>query len=91
LAEYALLWEHEFLLDAKEMDARFHLAKLIGQMMTNEGAELAWREHQEYRNGLLSAAAPAPTSQENLMDAVARIHRKMQKSGLLTNHSGAVN
>jgi hypothetical protein len=73
------------------VDARFHLAKLIGQMMTNEGAEAAWREHEAYRSVLLAGAAPAPTSQENLMDAVARIHQKMQRSGLLTNHSGAVN
>lgn len=60
-------------------------------MMTTEGAELAWREHQEYRNNLLVAAQPAPPPKDDWLARVAAIHQKMQRSGLLQPHSGAVN
>jgi hypothetical protein len=71
------------------MDGRYHLAKLIAAGFAEP--ERIWREHDEYRNGLLAAFRPEPPPNENWLDVVARIHRKMQRSGLLAPQSGAVN
>jgi hypothetical protein len=93
VVEYALLMEHEYLAGAQETDARYHLARLIAQGF-NGGAQLIWDERDQVRAAYLSAAqmgAPArEMSREELLAAVARIHRKMQGAGLVSP-SGAVN
>jgi hypothetical protein len=93
VVEYALLMEHEYLAGAQETDARYHLARLIAQGF-NGGAQVIWDEHQQVRATYLNAAqmgAPArEMSREELLAAVARIHRKMQGAGLVSP-SGAVN
>jgi hypothetical protein len=93
VVEYALLMEHEYLAGAQETDARYHLARLIAQGF-NGGAQVIWDEHQQVRATYMGAAqmgAPArEMSREELLAAVARIHRKMQGAGLVSP-SGAVN
>jgi hypothetical protein len=88
--------EHEHLAGAQEMDARYHLAKLFGLMMTEEGAKYAWQEHREYREGLLAAQgryviAPREMTRDEWLARVAEIDRKLKKAGLLKPTSGAMN
>jgi hypothetical protein len=78
---------------ARDIDARYHLAKTFGLMMTSEGAAHAWKEHQQIREALVARHGPRPEvmSDQQWMDAVARIHRKMQQAGLVKPDSGVMN
>jgi hypothetical protein len=77
------LLEHERLAGAQEMDARYHLAKLFGLMMTEEGSKYAWQEHREYRDALVAAQRhvvpePVPSPVD-----VFSIHRRLVDAGLV--------
>jgi hypothetical protein len=75
--------EHEHLAGAQEMDARYHLAKLFGLMMTEEGAKAAWQEHREVRERLLAAQHPAEPRPAPPAVDVFSIHRRLVDLGLV--------
>jgi hypothetical protein len=79
--------EHEHLVGAQELDARYHLAKLFGLMLTNEGAALAYREHEATRERLLAAQqpqAPTPAMDRTAHLRLARsIQQRMTAAGIL--------
>jgi hypothetical protein len=78
------LLEQEHLTGAQEMDARYHLAKLFGLMMTEEGAKYAWQEHREIRERLMTAQAPAmPAAPPPAPPDVLSIHRRLVDAGLV--------
>jgi hypothetical protein len=70
------------------MDGRYHLAKLIARAF-NDPPSL-WAEHDEVRRAMLAPyqPQPEPMSDQKFMDAVARIHRKLQTAGLRQPDSG---
>jgi hypothetical protein len=87
--EYALLVEQEHMVGAQELDARYHLAKLFGLMMTEEGAKYAWAEHRELRQAMLAPyhatpAEPTPTldRSEHLKLALS-IQDRLSAAGIL--------
>jgi hypothetical protein len=70
------------------MDARYHLAKLFGLMMTEEGAKYAWEEHRQIRERLLAAQRTAAPQPEPAPFDVLAIHRRLVDAGLVPPRSG---
>jgi hypothetical protein len=75
---------------AQEMDARYHLAKLFGLMMSEEGAKLAWDEHRALRESLLVAQQPAAPRPAHAFADVMRVHRRLVDAGLVPPRSEEV-
>jgi hypothetical protein len=84
--------EAEWLESAQKIDQMYHMAKLIAAAFNQP--ERIWSEHEQVRDTLLRAndpTQPAPMTDAQLMEAVARIHRKMQGAGLVKPTSGVMN
>jgi len=88
---YVQLQEMDRLTDAAAIDARYHQAKLMAAAFAEP--DRIWEEHEQVRTVLLRPAyqPPPKMSDEHWLEAVARIHRKLQKAGLVKPDSGVMN
>jgi hypothetical protein len=79
--------EAEWLDAAQEIDRMYHGAKLNAAAFNEP--ERIWSEHEQIRTALLRPSRPpAVMPDEQFMEAVARIHRKMQQAGLAPQSTG---
>jgi len=68
----------------------YHEAKLTAAAFNEP--ERIWTEHEQVRAALLRPGTlPAPMTDAQLREAVARIHRKLQKAGLVPSKPGVLN
>jgi hypothetical protein len=87
---YVQLAEMDRLRDAREMDTRYHTARLAASAFHEP--ERIWTEHEQIRAALLSPHdAPREMSRDEWLDRVAAIDRKMRLAGLVPPQSGVMN
>lgn len=73
--------ESDRLEHAREMDGRYHLAKLVSNALNDP--QLIWDEHQEFRLELLTAAQPDRPQPTPDWAKVQAIHRRLVESGIV--------